>query len=98
MPVQLRVIVGRDSGRIFELTEGQLFLIGRDLGTNTRLKDPQVAMIHCQVMVDKARCFITDRSSSGGTFVNGNRITESDLKPGDVVRVGDTQLRFVLGT
>jgi pSer/pThr/pTyr-binding forkhead associated (FHA) protein len=94
MPGQLRIIAGRDIGRLFTLTAGQPFLVGRDMGTHTRLKDPQAAMLHCQVLLDGEKVVVTDRGSVGGTFVNGTRVTEAELKLGDVVRVGDTKIRF----
>jgi pSer/pThr/pTyr-binding forkhead associated (FHA) protein len=94
MPRQLRVLTGRDSGRIFTLTEGKTFLIGRDMGSHTRLKDPQVAMLHCQVVVEREKVVLTDRDSSGGTLVQGHRVHEHTLQPGDVFRVGDTQIRL----
>jgi pSer/pThr/pTyr-binding forkhead associated (FHA) protein len=94
MVQQLRVVAGRDSGRVFVLTEGQPLLLGRDLGTPTRLKDPQVAMLHCQVLLQGGVITLTDRGSSGGTFVDSQRVQEHSLKLGDVFRIGDTRIRL----
>ena len=58
MPAQLRVLAGRDGGRLFPLPAGQPLLVGRDYATHTRLKDPQVAMLHCQVE-DRAGSFVS---------------------------------------
>jgi len=91
---QLRVVAGRDSGRVFVLTEGQPLLVGRDMGTHTRLKDPPVAMLRCQVLVQGEVALLTDRGSSGGTFVGSQRVQEHPLKPGDVFRIGDTKMRL----
>jgi pSer/pThr/pTyr-binding forkhead associated (FHA) protein len=39
--------------------------------------------------------YVADTGSTNGTFVNGIRLTqERRLTPGDVVRIGDTDLRF----
>jgi pSer/pThr/pTyr-binding forkhead associated (FHA) protein len=94
MAKQLRVLSGRDSGRVFTLTEGEPLRVGRDMGTDTRLKDPQVAMLHCQVVAGPDRVVLTDLNSSGGVHVDGQRIREHVLKPGDIFRVGDTRIRF----
>jgi len=94
MAKQLRVLSGRDSGRLFTLSEGKPFRIGRDMGTDTRLKDPQVAMLHCQIVAEAGRVVLTDLNSSGGTFVEGQRVRAHALRPGDVFRVGDTRIRF----
>jgi pSer/pThr/pTyr-binding forkhead associated (FHA) protein len=91
---QLRVISGRDSGRVFSLKEQQLLLIGRDMGTATRLKDPHVAMLHCQVMLANDEALLSDCNSTGGTFVDGQRVKEHPLRSGDVFRIGDTRIRF----
>jgi pSer/pThr/pTyr-binding forkhead associated (FHA) protein len=94
MSAQLRVTAGRDIGRLFPLLLGQPLLVGRDYATHTRLKDPQVAMLHCQIEAREGNFVVTDRGSVGGTFVNGARVTEHILQPGDVLRVGDTKLHF----
>jgi len=51
-------------------------------------------MLHCQVVADEREVLLTDRGSSGGTFVQGKRVSAHSLKPGDVFRIGDTQIRF----
>lgn len=94
MAAQLRITGGKDIGKVFPLTEGQPLLVGRDMGTHTRLKDPHVAMLHCQVVLSGGAAVLTDRGSSGGTFVNGQRVTEHTLQPGDNFRVGDTKICF----
>jgi pSer/pThr/pTyr-binding forkhead associated (FHA) protein len=91
---QLRVITGRDGGRVFPLQEQQVLLIGRDMSTATRLKDPHIAMLHCQVILVNEEAVLTDRNSSGGTYVDDRRVNEHHLRPGDVFRIGDTQIRF----
>ena len=41
--------------------------------------------------------YVEDAGSTNGTFVNGIRLArERGLPPGDVVRVGETDLRFEL--
>ena len=94
MSHQLRVLAGKDCGRIFPLQVQKVCLIGRDYGTATRLKDPHVAMLHCQVVLGDDGAVLTDRNSSGGTFVAGQRVTEHRLRPGDEFRIGDTRIRF----
>jgi len=38
---------------------------------------------------------VEDIGSTNGTYVNGARLTrEQKLSPGDVVRVGETELRY----
>src|SRR5580700_5019293 len=89
----LVVISGLDKGKIFPLAETFNVLLGRSKHTICRLADLSVSRVHCEVEVRGKRILITDLESGSGTFVNGKRITEAELHKGDVVRIGDTQLR-----
>jgi serine/threonine protein kinase len=94
MALQLVVIAGPDRGRSFPLTPAAPLLVGRGKDTPTRLTDPHVSRVHCQVQLDGDRAVVVDRGSSAGTFVNGARVTQQVLQPGDVLRVGETELRL----
>jgi serine/threonine protein kinase len=97
MSAQLVVVAGPDKGRSFPLSDGQPLVVGRSQTTATRLNDPHVSRIHCQVLWDGARAQVTDANSAAGTLVNGKRVGEHVLRPGDVIQVGDTELRFQVG-
>jgi serine/threonine protein kinase len=94
MPLQLHVIAGPDKGRTFDLTEGTPLLVGRSQATPTRLADPRASRTHCEVVWENGRVLVMDSNSAGGTFVNGQKVTQHELKIGDVIQVGDTQLRL----
>jgi pSer/pThr/pTyr-binding forkhead associated (FHA) protein len=49
---------------------------------------------HCALNMDEGVLTIRDLGSSNGTFVNGERIEEADLSPGDKVSIGP--LNFVV--
>jgi pSer/pThr/pTyr-binding forkhead associated (FHA) protein len=49
---------------------------------------------HCALNMDDNELSIRDLGSSNGTFVNGERIDEVDLSPGDKVSIGP--LNFVV--
>jgi serine/threonine protein kinase len=48
------------------------------------------------VAVDGGKVFLTDSGSTAGTLVNGKQATKVELRPGDVIQVGGTQLRLQL--
>ncbi len=96
MDMQLVVISGPDRGRSFSLTEGQTLLIGRGQASNTQLSDPHVSRVHCQVEIDGGKVRLVHSGGSGGTRVNGRPVDDKELQPGDVIRIGDTELRFQL--
>ena len=95
MPAELVIISGPDKGRSFSIAEGQKLVIGRGEGSTTKLRDPTVSRTHCQVEVEAGRCRLTNLGTASSTLVNGRRITSHDLQPGDLIRIGDTELRFL---
>ena len=85
---QLEVIAGPDVGRSFVIEPGQSLVIGRGWRTGTRLRDDNVARVHCVLNVSGGRFCLTNISSNSGTLVNGCTITSHDLVPGDMIRIG----------
>ncbi len=96
MVMKLIVIAGKDEGSEFSLPDEGTLVIGRDSGADARLNDLRVSRKHCLVKVDREQITITDTESTLGTFVNEQRITSRPLLPDDVVKVGETQLRFLV--
>jgi two-component system, NtrC family, response regulator HydG len=72
--------------------------IGRSPESDIVIEEPGVAWHHCVVEpgVDRGgqRHRIQDLRSGLGTFVNGQRISEYELEPGDQVSVGETVLLY----
>jgi pSer/pThr/pTyr-binding forkhead associated (FHA) protein len=96
MLAQLVVISGPDQGRTFSLAEGQTLVIGRGETASARLNDPFASRSHCRVEVDGGKYRLTDAGSRSGTLVNGQPIAKCEVKPGDLLRIGNTELRFRL--
>lgn len=94
MDVRLSVIAGPDQGRSFVIPTGKLHLIGRGQETNTQLRDPSVSRLHCQILNMAKAITLKDSRSASGTYVNGLAVAEQGLRLGDVIRVGDTELRL----
>jgi pSer/pThr/pTyr-binding forkhead associated (FHA) protein len=68
--------------------------IGRRLDNQVVIDDPRVSRNHAQLRIVKERFVIFDLNSSGGTFINGQRINQSILYPGDVVSLAGVTLIF----
>jgi hypothetical protein len=98
----LAPIAGRVPGNAFLMIEGtQIFPlnrsvinIGRRLDNHVVLDDPRVSRAHAQLRFVKDRFVLFDLNSNGGTFVNGQRITQSDLSAGDVISLAGVSLIF----
>ena len=63
-------------------------LIGSGPDAEIRLNDHTVSHCHCRIDQIDGAFSVHDLGSVHGTFVNGTRITESPLMPGDVLSVG----------
>jgi pSer/pThr/pTyr-binding forkhead associated (FHA) protein len=68
--------------------------IGRRLDNQVVINDPRVSRTHAQLRVAKGHFVIFDLCSTGGTFVNGQRINQSILYPGDVISLAGVTLIF----
>jgi pSer/pThr/pTyr-binding forkhead associated (FHA) protein len=82
-------------GERFEL-DTQALTVGRGAPNDIRLDDDEFASAH-HARFDPRRdgVWVEDIGSTNGTYVNGTRLGRPQkLSPGDVVRVGETDLRF----
>jgi serine/threonine protein kinase len=94
---QLLVIAGPDEGRLFPLEEGDALSMGRGRSAAVCLSDPAVSPLHCRVRAHHNQILIVDCDSECGTFVNGHRVMSHELRPGDVLRIGQTHVCLVTG-
>jgi pSer/pThr/pTyr-binding forkhead associated (FHA) protein len=82
-----------DSGSVDDQFIGldrPLTVIGRRQGSDIVIHDTNVSRMHAQIKRDGSRLVIEDTNSSNGTIVNDERIERpQELRPGDVIRIGD---------
>jgi Mg-chelatase subunit ChlD len=93
---QLIGLSGRMAGRTVTVGAAA-FIIGRGRLNNLPLADPQVSRRHAVIRYAQARWFIQDQGSTGGVFVNGQRVTATALNNGDRIRIGSTEFEFRIG-
>ena len=87
MGLRLVVKVGKNKGKEIALPEGET-LVGRRKGCNIRLADARVSRQHCRIRYDGKTATIEDLDSANGTLVNGAKVKEAVLKPGDLLQIG----------
>jgi hypothetical protein len=68
--------------------------IGRRLDNHLVISDPQVSRKHAQIRAKSGRYYVIDLHSSSGTMLNGERIEEAGLKPGDVLTLATVELIY----
>lgn len=87
-----------NSGATFLATQvvqarvGEELFVGRATNGDIVLSDPLVSRRHCRVVRTSAALTVSDLESSHGTFINGSRIVEGELNPGDTLTVGNTDI------
>ena len=91
----LTVIAGAAQPRTYSLAGAEV-LIGRSEECHIVLiGDGSVSRRHAIVRNDGRQVTVADAGSSHGTYLNGVRITQpTPVRRGDVLQVGQTQLRF----
>ncbi len=80
---------GPETGKIYPL-EGSEIIIGRDMGNNIAINDAEISRRHAKLNLQESSYTILDLNSTNGTFINGQRISTSQLlNPGDTVSLGE---------
>ena len=78
-----------------ELTFQQdVIAIGSLDDNDITLRDDTVSRFHCRIVQDDTHTLLLDLGSTNGTHINGVRVREAYLSPGDTIAVGNTQVRF----
>jgi len=90
----MRFILEKEGKRFeYAVLEGNI-IVGRDRKADISIPDNDVSRHHMTVMRRQDEVTIRDLGSRNGTFVNNKRITDSKLRPGDIVRMGNLSLFF----
>lgn len=80
--------------RQVSLASGNM-LIGRDLDSDLFIDHPEISRQHAEMVVVANVVLVHDLGSTNGTFVNGRKVQTQALCHNDVVRVGDTDIRYL---
>lgn len=63
---------------------------GRGAEANVLLNDRWASRLHCRFDLREQEVVVTDLNSKHGTFVNGKRINQAVIQPGDKIAIGLT--------
>jgi hypothetical protein len=91
--VKLVLLSAGMTGRTCELKADKT-TIGRSEDNAFQIADPSVSSHHCEVLLRGSEVSIRDLNSTNGSFINGVPATESVLKPGEILRLGQVQMRL----
>jgi pSer/pThr/pTyr-binding forkhead associated (FHA) protein len=84
------------TGRTFDL-KGAKTTVGRVPDNDFQIAEASVSSHHCELHLQGKDVLVKDLDSTNGTFVNGERVTETVLKPGQILRLGMIEMRLESG-
>jgi hypothetical protein len=96
MKVALTVVKGPGSGLLMEFVEPRAFIIGRSTEADFQLPpgDPYASRRHVYLEICPPACRLRNLNSTNPPHVNGESISgERELRDGDVIELGYTQLK-----
>jgi len=79
-----------------QLLSGQCYRIGRSSRCAFVLTDLSVSRHHAEVTVNGTSVLVKDLGSRNGTFVDGERVGEAELQPGQSVKFGNALFQVIL--
>ncbi len=71
-------------------------VLGRGTQVSIQVVDERLSRRHCQFEFMGSTCFVVDLRSANGSYLNQVRIQRARICHGDVVDIGNTQLRVLL--
>jgi predicted component of type VI protein secretion system len=81
------------TGRTFEL-KAEKTTVGRVPDNTFEIPEASVSSHHAEIHLRGNEVFIKDLNSTNGTFVNGEKVSEVVLKPGQILRLGMVEMRL----
>jgi len=81
------------TGRSYEL-KVEKTTVGRLEDNAFQIPEQSVSSHHCEVLLQGTDVVIKDLNSTNGTFINGEKVTEKPLKPGQILRLGNIEIRL----
>ena len=73
----------------------KLYTIGSATSNNLVLSDAGICPLHARLVEEDQRLLVKDNNSLSGCFVNGQRVTQKELLPGDLLRLGEVELEIL---
>ncbi|WP_373044717.1 DUF4388 domain-containing protein [Vulgatibacter sp.] len=92
----LKFISGKYQGGEFPLKADKEIVVGRSADLDMVLVEDMVSRKHARLVSSGGKVVIADLGSTNGTFVNGQRVDELELKEGDRILIGTSILKLVV--
>ncbi|MGI9149170.1 MAG: M48 family metalloprotease [Chloroflexota bacterium] len=95
LPRRARLVArsGHSDARAYTL-DGRRLVAGRSPSADVQVNDRAASRRHFEIVWEEPDYVVRDLGSHNGTFLNGERIASANLRDGDTVRLGCTELAF----
>ena len=90
---KLVVLTQSMAGRSCDLAT-DVTTVGRVEENAFQIAEPSVSSRHCEILLRGGDVVVKDLNSTNGTFINGEKISEAVLKPGQTLRLGNVELKL----
>jgi uncharacterized Fe-S cluster-containing radical SAM superfamily protein len=90
--IETRKFVLEINGMKKSLEPGE-YTLGRGTEVDIQIQDPGISRKHLVIIVED-KVIVKDLNSTNGTYINGERITEIEVKEQITFRVGVTEIRI----
>ena len=87
----IRIQVADTEDRLIPIDQDET-IIGRSGENAITIDDPAASSRHCAVLRQGNRYTLRDLTSTNGTYLNGGRVTEVPLAPGDTIAIGSARM------
>ncbi len=84
------------TGRTYDLKAEQT-TVGRVPDNAFQIPETSVSSHHAEILLKGHEVLVRDLNSTNGTFINGEKVSEAVLKPGQILRLGMVEMRLESG-
>jgi hypothetical protein len=85
---------GNNPPRLFQLPPDQVVSVGRDKVNTLSVADQTLSGQHFRIVPKGTAFYLVDLQSTNGTYLDGERITLKELRPGSVIHAGQCDFTF----
>ncbi len=94
---RLKIVSGPRAGSLLQLRYPST-TFGRGADNDYRFADDsEMSRAQAVIVCEENRFVLRDLNSTNGTLVNGNAVMETELRPGDVIEMGEMRMEFLAG-
>ena len=94
MNYKLRVISLDSAPEVFIYNPNEDFFIGRDKECDITLEEGGVSRKHALILQKRNKVYIRDLDSTNGIMINGEKVIEAALFPGDLIYIDRFQILY----